>query len=240
MPQHYSDEISEVYQNDEEHIIDILKNIYPDIADKDFLTKKIENDKRIFSLFFDGDVDAFLSEFIGKIEEDSSFFEDAYEYVYETKVELLRLNDLMEEENKLMLKDPFAYFEENNRVPKLYNESTKILNEISNRYEESKEENRKFRIKAMNTIFSLVKIGVYNDEMLLDNIVSEKKHFEDVSKFVESYITMFIETTTELPPDDEDYGKSVKRILKEDHRILNNLKSIKKEMNELKKEYIVE
>ena len=233
------DEGIDVYQNNEEFIIDILESMGFDIEDKDSLMKKIKNDKDIFSLLLEGDIDEFLTEFIGKIEEDSSFFEDAFEYVCETKVELLSLNDLMGEENKVMLDDPSSYFEKNsNKVPKLYNKYAKIFNEISNGYEEDKEENRKFRTKAIDTLFYLVKIGLYDDEMLLSNTVNEKKHFEDVCKFVEYYLSAFIETTTDFPPGNDAYGKSVKRLLKEDNRILDNIKSIKAEMEDLKKKYV--
>ena len=225
-------------QKNEEFLNAFLNILFQDIEGKESLIKKAKNKDDFLSLILKDGFEEFLNEFENKLQGDFGLFDDVFNYVNKTAKELLILNDAVGEENKLLLDNPDFLLDKNEKVPKLYYKYTKILYKISSEYEQNKDENRDFRTKAINTLLSFSEIGYYEYDDILESIIELKKLFEEPSHFIETYIGMFIKTIEDFPVSDDNYGRSVNKILKEYRRILNNLKYINSEMENLEKQII--
>ena len=173
------------------------------------------------------------NKFEEKIQGEYGVFQDIFKYVDKTSKKLISSNNAIEKENKLVLDNMtnMDYFlEAEERISKLLADSAKDLNKISNEYEEEMGENKEFRSKSINSLLS----SDNHDDEVLGLIVKFNKYFEEKSSFIENYINMYIKTTNDFPVSDDSYGKSVKKLLIEYNRILNNLKLIRMEINDLK------
>ncbi|MCL2115816.1 MAG: hypothetical protein FWH29_06310 [Methanobrevibacter sp.] len=196
-----------------------------------------ENSNSFFSLLDDKSV-----KFLDKLEERSqkeySLFYDIFQYLGNTFIELDSLNVAFEEENRLMFDDFEYHFDNPDRVPKLLNSFSKIFNKFSTEYEQDRDKNREFRSKSLGVSSSFYKNNNQDFKELLNFFMESKTFFERLSGIIENYIVMYIETVNIFPvSEDDDYGKSVNIILKEYDRILDNLKFIKTEMNDLNEKF---
>ena len=222
---------------DKEALNEFIKVINPEAKEKDMLSifKSIKSYDNIIALFMEDGFEEFIMEFEEKIRGDYNPFEDIFIYVEKTYDELINLNNAIEEEHKLRMDNPEYIFESNSCNDLIFN-STKTLNNLSNEYERGKKEHSEFRSKAFALLLFYTKLSDYGEEDLLKIIVQSNNHFEEIAEFIENHLGMFIDFTDSFPvDDDENYGKIVKILLKEYNRILNNLKSIKTEMNNLNK-----
>jgi len=227
------DEFSEDSQGSEKYSSDFVENIYSKIDD-DFLSSLSIGDYNYITSLMDDNFGNFLKEIEEKINGKYGFYEDIFKYVENLGEILYQLDDAFEEQNKLMLEDPFSFFEDDNKkVSELISNFSKDFDKFSNEYERDRDENREFRSKAMGLLSFIM-----DDGDVLNLIVDSKKYFEKASKIIEASMLMYIETVKIMPVSNDNYGKSVKRQIKEYKRALKNLKSIKTEIKDLEKKFL--
>ena len=190
----------------------------------------------VASLIDDDKFEKFSDELEEQSQKEYSLFDDMFQYLEKTLEELNKLNDAFEEENKLESADFDYHSKHPDRAPKIINNSSKIFNKLSNDYEQDREENRDFRSKSLVMLLSLSKIDEEGSEEVLEFFAQCKMFIEELSAVIENYVTMYIKMTDIFPvTNEDDYGKSVNIILKEYDRILDNLKFIQAEINDLNK-----
>ena len=220
-------------------ISNTIEEMFHELEGASFYPKEVNGDStHVFSLKDVGHVENLSEKLKRENQKEYSFFDDIATYLEKTNKELHNLNDAFEEESKLMADDFEYHFNNPERVPKLMIKFSNSLNKFSTDYEAIRKENKKFRSKSLGMSLSLAKNNNQDYENLLDFFHDCKKYFAELSQFIETYVSMFIETNEIFPAsEDDDYGKSVKIILKEYHRILDNLNFIKTEMNDLNEKF---
>ena len=219
---------------DSDAMDDIFTEVFNELGSEPSLKDDIKQYNKFVSILGHDNIEKFLEELEEQNQKEYGLFNDMFKYLEEIFEELNKLNDAFEKENKLTFDDLNFHVKNYDMDPKLITNLSKVFNKLSNEYEQDKDVNHEFRVKSLKMILSGFIANDQESEELLGFVVDCDNYFEELSKFIETYLDLFIEiSNTILAYDDDDHEKSVNLLLKECDRILNNLTFIETELNDL-------
>ena len=228
---------SNLSNRDSKEMFNVFAEIFNELAEGIPSNEDTSDFNNLISLIDEDNFEKFSEELEEKNQKEYGLFDDIFQYLEKTFEEFNNLNNAFEEENKLVL-DDFDYSSKNpDKISKLLTNFSKVFNKLSNEYEQERDENREFRSKSLGVLLPFSKGKNQDSKELFGFFVDSKNYFEELSSAIENYIIIFIETVNIFPVSNEDYEKSVTTILKEGNKILENLKFIKTEMNDLNKKF---
>ncbi|MCL2115818.1 MAG: hypothetical protein FWH29_06320 [Methanobrevibacter sp.] len=183
-----------------------------------------------------------LEEFSEEVEERNQkkygVYDDIFQYLEKTFEELDNLGDIFKEEKEFVLKDLYHHSKSLDKAIEVLTNFSKVFSKLSTEYEHERDENCEFRRKSLGVLLSFSESDDPDSKVLLEFFADSKDYFEELSEVIENYVDMFFGITDIFPLfEDENYDKKVDIIIDEFDRILDNIKFIKTEINDLNNKF---